>query len=235
MSDPGFIFYADNFIGGTMFFTDAQVGRYMRALCAQKLNGHLTADELNSIIHEDPKILAKFATDSDGRYFNTRLQKEIDKRMEYSNKQRDRINKRWNKTDTAVLPGNKSGNTSDDTATGIGTDTAIDYESKKKMYLQEEKASYASLTLDTLWISEQQKYHPGLDILLSLEKAHVQFWGTDAGWEYTKRKRSKTKNWKRTYENALSQKINQVWLPRDQQQPDNIDKVCERMKREGRL
>ena len=120
-----------------------------------------------------------------------------------------------------------------DNANAIDNDIGI--EEKKKKYLIEENASYTSLRSDTEWIAEQQKYHPGLDILLSLEKAHVQFWGTEAGWEHTKRKRSKTKNWKRTYENSLSQKVNQVWMPRDQQQPDNIDKVCERMKKEGKL
>jgi len=82
----------------------------------------------------------------------------------------------------------------------------------KDRYFKEELISYTELIKNTEWIKEQQKYHPNLDILLSLEKAHIQFWGTEAGWEFTKKKRSKTKNWKRTYENALSLKTNQVWL-----------------------
>jgi hypothetical protein len=112
MSDPGFTFYADNFLGGTMFMTDAQVGKYVRALCAQKLNGPLTEDEIQGIVHGDQKVMAKFTKNSEGLHYNTRLQKEIDKRLQSSQKQRDRINKRWNRTDTAVLPGNESGNTS---------------------------------------------------------------------------------------------------------------------------
>jgi hypothetical protein len=119
MSDPGFTFYADNFLGGTMFMTDAQVGKYVRCLCAQKLNGHLSLDELSSIAKEEKKVLEKFKKDSDGLYFNERLQKEIDKRIHHSELQRDRINKRWDKHDTAVLPGNKSGNTCMNTGIGI--------------------------------------------------------------------------------------------------------------------
>ena len=61
-------------------------------------------------------------------------------------------------------------------------------------------------------VEQQKTFHPGLNVLLSLEKAHTQFWGTDAGWEHTKRKRSKSKDWKRTYQNSLSQKVNQVWI-----------------------
>jgi len=84
-------------------------------------------------------------------------------------------------------------------------------------YKNEELIEYSKLMENQIWIKEQQKYNPNLNILLSLEKAHTQFWGTEAGWEFTKKKKSKTKNWKRTYENALSLKTNQVWLPKDQQ------------------
>lgn len=98
------------------------------------------------------------------------------------------------------------------------------YTSEK--YFLEEKSNYESLIKDSPWVEEQKIFHPGLNVLLSLEKAHIQFWGTDAGWEHTKRKRSKAKDWKRTYQNALSQKVNQVWIPREKQE-DNIEKFYE--------
>ena len=81
----------------------------------------------------------------------------------------------------------------------------------KEKYFESELVCYDQLIKDQKWIDEQQKFNPNLDILLSLEKAHVQFWGTEAGFEYTKKKKSKTKNWRRTFENALSLKANQVW------------------------
>jgi len=93
----------------------------------------------------------------------------------------------------------------------------------KEKYFESELVCYSQLIKDQKWIDEQQKFNPNLDILLSLEKAHVQFWGTEAGFEYTKKQKSKTKNWKRTFENALSMKSNQVWKPRDLQSQSTID------------
>jgi hypothetical protein len=84
-------------------------------------------------------------------------------------------------------------------------------------YKNEELTEYTEILKNQKWIDLQKKYHPNLDILLSLEKSHTQFWGTEAGWEYTKKKRAKTKNWQRTFENALSQKCNQVWLSKGTQ------------------
>ena len=86
----------------------------------------------------------------------------------------------------------------------------------KELYFKTEQATYIELSKNLTWLQEQEKYHPNLNILLSLEKAHTQFWGTEAGWEHTKKKKSKKKNWKRTYENALSQRVNQVWKSKEE-------------------
>jgi uncharacterized protein YdaU (DUF1376 family) len=102
----------------------------------------------------------------------------------------------------------------------------------KEKYFESAKISYEQLRNDEKWIIEQKKYHPRLDILLTLEKAYIQFWGTDAGWEYSKKKKSKTKNWKLTFENSLSQKINQVWL-QNESGKSSVDIAVEKMKREG--
>ncbi len=95
-------------------------------------------------------------------------------------------------------------------------------------YKTEELTAYQELLKNENWISAQKKYHPNIDVLLSLEKAHVQFWGTEAGWLHIKKTKSKNKDWKRTYENALSQRINQVWLDRDTKtsQPQKQKLVC---------
>jgi hypothetical protein len=82
------------------------------------------------------------------------------------------------------------------------------------LYYQSENEAYEKLLNDSSWISEQQRFNPSLNIKLSLEKAHTQFWGTEAGWKHKKKSRSVELNWKSTYEKALSQRINQVWLPR---------------------
>ena len=39
--DPAFLFYSSDFLTGTMFFTDEQVGKYIRLLCAQHQKGQI--------------------------------------------------------------------------------------------------------------------------------------------------------------------------------------------------
>lgn len=80
----------------------------------------------------------------------------------------------------------------------------------REKYFESELSSFNSLTSDTAWIESQQKFHPDLDILLSLEKAHVQFWSTEEGYAYFKSKSSKPRNWKKTLQNSLSIETNKV-------------------------
>ena len=111
---PAFLFYSDNFLSGTMFFTMEQRGRYITALCAQHLHGHLTLDQLNSITGNDPVINKKFLQDSEGLWFNARLEKEVAKRKLFCDLQSQRIAARWKKKkspDTPVIPGYCQGNT----------------------------------------------------------------------------------------------------------------------------
>lgn len=89
----------------------------------------------------------------------------------------------------------------------IDIDNTLSFEE----YLKEEEVSYQVLIADTVWIEGRKKYHPQLNVLLSLEKAHNDFWHTEAGYKHAKRQKAKNKNWKRTYENALTMKSNQVW------------------------
>lgn len=94
-----------------------------------------------------------------------------------------------------------------------GKPESVPEKSSLETYLAEEQAAYSALTKDAEWISEQQRYYPNMDILLSLEKAHNHFWGTEAGWKHKSRKRTKVNNWKLTYANALSLPGNKVWRP----------------------
>lgn len=83
------------------------------------------------------------------------------------------------------------------------------------LYQADEQAAYEALRKDTGWQAGRQKYHPNLDILLTLEKAHVDFWNTEAGWAWKKKNRSaKSLNWKSTFATSLSLKGNQVWKDR---------------------
>lgn len=83
--DPAFLFYSSDFLTGTMFMSDIQLGKYIKLLCIQHQKGHLSEkDMLNICKRYDKDIFDKFIKDNDGNYYNIRLQKEIDKRKNYS-------------------------------------------------------------------------------------------------------------------------------------------------------
>lgn len=83
--DPAFLFYSDNFMSGTMFLTDEQVGKYIRLLCAQHLTGHLSEKDMLKICRShDEDIFNKFSKDQTGKFFNERLEIEINKRKAFS-------------------------------------------------------------------------------------------------------------------------------------------------------
>lgn len=80
-----------------------------------------------------------------------------------------------------------------------------------EVYKNELRKAYKTLLQDDAWISTQQRFNPHLDIALSLEKACVNFWATEAGWQNKRKQRTKTINWRQTLTNALSQPQNKVY------------------------
>lgn len=84
-----------------------------------------------------------------------------------------------------------------------------------EVYKNDAESAYRELISDLDWLKEREKYHPGLDVLLSMEKAFVDYWGTEAGWKHKKKSKADSINWKTTYQNALTMKCNQVWKDRN--------------------
>lgn len=82
--DPAFLFYPGDFNTGTQFFTDEQVGKYMRLLMAQHQHGHLSENQVIHICKSyDNHIMNKFSKDPTGLWYNERLEIEVTKRKNY--------------------------------------------------------------------------------------------------------------------------------------------------------
>lgn len=82
--DPAFLFYPGDFNTGTQFFSDEQVGKYMRLLMAQHQHGHLTEDQVKFICKSyDNQVMSKFKKDSAGLWYNERLEIEVIKRKKF--------------------------------------------------------------------------------------------------------------------------------------------------------
>jgi hypothetical protein len=83
--DPAFLFYSADFLIGTQFMTDDQVGKYIRLLCYQHQHGKLSEKHMLFICKTyDVEIFGKFTKDSTGLYYNEKLENEIIRRKKYS-------------------------------------------------------------------------------------------------------------------------------------------------------
>jgi hypothetical protein len=114
VKDPAFLFYPQDFLVGTMIMSDEQVGKYIRLLCLQHAKGgKLTEKDILKITgSHDDEIMEKFVKYEDG-YANKRLLEEMQKRVDYSQKRKENIMKRWNKKeDTSVIPPHINSDTS---------------------------------------------------------------------------------------------------------------------------
>lgn len=107
--DPAFLFYSSDFLTGTMFWTNEQIGLYIRMLCAQhQHNGRIDTNVLRTqcdSIKNGDIVYAKFSHDEYGSY-NERLQIEMEKRKAKSIKASESVNKRWNKEKNKVYDSN---------------------------------------------------------------------------------------------------------------------------------
>lgn len=93
--DPAFLFYTQDFVTGTMFMTNEEVGVYVRLLCAQHQHGGIIpAPSFNRMSDQFPSVKEKFIETEDG-FFNERLMKEITLRAKKSTNLSANACKRW--------------------------------------------------------------------------------------------------------------------------------------------
>lgn len=231
MSDPGFTFYADNFLGGTLFFTDEQVGKYMRALCAQKMTGHLTLEQLNVFAKNDSSVISKFTTDENGLYYNVRLQKEIDKKDKFSKIQSEKANKRWDEENagayTGALPGHSSGICPPEGNAIYETESISRFNIKSSIKL---KDSVKKERLERKFIPPLFEEFEKFCIEHNHQKIAKQAYEGYAVADWHDSRGKAIKNWK--------QKLIQVWFREDNEDSkakETQDEMYDRLEREGKI
>ena len=90
--DPAVLFYYQDFLVGTEFMTDSEVGQYIRILCHQADKGRLSSEHILKICNcqSIPKnILSKLLKDENGKYYNARMELEREKRQKYTESRRN--------------------------------------------------------------------------------------------------------------------------------------------------
>lgn len=96
--DPAFLFYTNDFLSGIQDLTFEERGQYITLLCLQHQKGHLSDKLIKlSVGNAAADVMAKFRQDSEGLWFNARLDLEIEKRKAHGEKQRERALEGWKK------------------------------------------------------------------------------------------------------------------------------------------
>jgi len=93
--DPAFLFYPNDWSGGTMTFSRTMKGAYLDLLVAQFNQGGLSLSDIKQVLGSDfwmwdTKLVSKFQKEND-LYFSPRLQKEMTKRRVFSQSRRDNL------------------------------------------------------------------------------------------------------------------------------------------------
>lgn len=90
--DPAFLFYPNDYLGGTLGMTFEEKGAYIELLMVQFNRGHMTTHMLGQIVGQIwEKIKDKFVQDENGLWYNERLEQEQNKRKAYSDSRRNNI------------------------------------------------------------------------------------------------------------------------------------------------
>lgn len=98
--DPAFLFYPNDWLGGTTGMSLVEKGAYMELLVMQFNKGAFSIDQakkiLNGHFEETWQVLKEKFTEQDGKFFNERLQAEKEKRQKNARKNKERIDNYWN-------------------------------------------------------------------------------------------------------------------------------------------
>jgi uncharacterized protein YdaU (DUF1376 family) len=97
MKDPAFLFYPSDFLTGTMFMNNEQIGIYIRLLCSQHQHGGIIDKvSFNSLVGENQLIKSKFIETETG-FYNERLTGEMEKRNKKSTNMSETAKEVWAK------------------------------------------------------------------------------------------------------------------------------------------
>lgn len=90
--DPAFLFYPNDWIGGTMGMTFEEKGAYMELLMTQFNRGHMTSHMIGQVVGQIwDRIQEKFVKDENGLWYNVRLEEEKVRRQNFTKSRRNNV------------------------------------------------------------------------------------------------------------------------------------------------
>jgi hypothetical protein len=244
--DHSFLFDSANAAIEVSHLNRLERGCYFDLIQAQQKFGAISLDQIKKILGKDfdacwpsLEIILSF---EDEKYFINWLKENIEKRIKFSEIQKEKSIKYWESNNipreshgippgiprdtTGISPGYPPGIPSYDVFNVLNNNIKSKRDCKgdknpkplwKESFAEYERLAgeaYDALLADSAWLEERKRYHPQLDLHLTLEKSFNDFWGQEAGWQHKKKQKTDEINWKRTFENALTLKANQVYEKR---------------------
>jgi len=96
MKDPAFLWYPNDYMGGTYGWNFTLKGAYVDLLMLQFNRGHMTYDMIAQVLGQEyahlwVELKSKFKVDPEGLYFNQRLDDEVFKRKSYCTSRRNNV------------------------------------------------------------------------------------------------------------------------------------------------
>lgn len=90
--DPAFLFYPNDYIGGTMGMTFEEKGAYMELLMMQFNTGHMGGHMCGQLVGQLwDKLKHKFVQDENGLWYNERLDEEKSKRKAFTDSRKNNL------------------------------------------------------------------------------------------------------------------------------------------------
>ena len=94
--------------------------------------------------------------------------------------------------------------------------TIIAWRESFEKYIENAKSEFEKSVHDKEFIKQQQLFNPNVDIVKTIYKAWITFWGTEAGWKHKKKGRADVIDWRRTIVNAISLPGNKVYYTKQE-------------------
>lgn len=131
--NPSINFYTSDFLSQTMFLSFEDKGKLIMLYCLQHQHGHLSKEQMEKVCGTlSTDVLGFFKLDAEGKYFNEQIEEASIKREQFIKSQKEKINKRWNKQNTAV---DTTVNTTVDT-TEIPFENEYEIEKEKEVVIE---------------------------------------------------------------------------------------------------
>lgn len=128
MKDPAFLFYPNDYLGGTMGMSFEQKGAYIDLLMLQFNRGHMTEHMIRQVVGQLWDTLKdKFKQDENGNYFNERLEYEQNRRCNYTLTRRNNLkgNNQFKKDSTQTTSHMSNHMENENRIENINTDSSL--------------------------------------------------------------------------------------------------------------